>query len=78
MLQLKKIHRILEFKQEPLLKPYIKRNTDLRREAEKEGNKRKKQNAKLRKNATFGKSMENPTNMVDVKIVSTRKQYLKW
>ena len=27
-----------EFKQEPFLKPYIKCNTDLQREVEKEGN----------------------------------------
>ena len=77
-LQLKKIHRILEFKQEPFLKPYIKHNTDLRRESEKEGNKIKKQNSKLRNNSIFGKSIENPVNKVDVKIVTTRKQYLKW
>ena len=39
MVTIKKIHRILEFKQEIFLKPYIKRNTDLRRESEKEVNK---------------------------------------
>ena len=49
----KKIHRILEFKEEPFLKPYIQRNTELRREAEKEGNKIKKQNAKLRKTMLY-------------------------
>ena len=49
-LQLKTFHRMLELKQEPFLKPYIKRNTDWRREAEKEGNKIKNQNAKLRNN----------------------------
>ena len=32
-LQLKKIHRITQFKQESCLKPYIKNNTELRREA---------------------------------------------
>ena len=54
-LQLKHFPRILEFKQEPFLKPYIKRNTQLQREAKKEGNKIKNQNAKLRINAVFGK-----------------------
>ena len=34
------------------------RNTDLRRKAEKEGNKIKKQNAKLKNNAIFGKLIE--------------------
>ena len=48
------------------------------REAEKKGDKIKNQNAKLRNNAIFGKSIENLMNKIDVKIVTTRKQYLKW
>ena len=47
-------------------------------EAEKEGDKIKKQNAKLRNNAMFGKSIKISMNKVDVNIVITRKQYLKW
>ena len=35
---IKKIHGILEFKQELFLKPYTEQNIDLQREAEKEGN----------------------------------------
>ena len=50
----------------------------MRREAEKEGNKIKMQNAKLRSKAIFGKSIKNPMNKVEVKIVITRKQYFKW
>ena len=56
--------RISEFKQEPFLKPYIERNTELRGEEEKEGNKIKKENAKLRNNSIFSKSIENPVNKV--------------
>ena len=74
-LQLKEIHRILEFKQEPFLKLYMERNTDLRRETEKEGN--KKQNANLKSNTTFGKSKENSIKKVDPKFVTSRKLYLK-
>ena len=33
--------------------------------------------AKLRNNVMFGNSIEYPVNKVDVKIVTTRKQYLK-
>ena len=75
---IKETHRILEFKQEPFLEPYIEGNTDLGRETKKEGNKIKKQNSKLRNSAIFGKSIENPMFKVDVKIVTTRKKYLKW
>ena len=32
----------------------------------------------MRNNAIFGKSMEDPMNKVDVKLVAIRKQYLKW
>ena len=76
MVTIKKNHRILEFKQEPFLKLYIECNTDLRREARKESNKVRKK-AKLRNNAIFGKSIANLMNNVDVKIGTTRKQYLK-
>ena len=58
-----------------LLKRYIECNIELRREAEKEGNKIKNQNAKLRNSDIFGKWMKNPMSKVHVKIVTTRKQY---
>ena len=38
----------------------------------------KKQNHKLISNAVFAKSIENPMSKVDVKVVTTREQYLKW
>ena len=41
-LQLKINHRISEFKRAPFLKPFVKCNTNLQKEAEKEGNKTKK------------------------------------
>ena len=56
----------------------IKGNTNFQREAEKERNKTKKQNAELRNYAIFGKFKENPVNKVDIKIRTTRKQYLQW
>ena len=39
---------------------------------------RSKKYAKLRNNPIFGKSIENPMNNVDVKLETTRKQYVKW
>ena len=56
----------------------MKRGADSQGEAEKEDSKIKKQNAKLRNNAVFGKSIENSMNKVDVKIVTTRRQWLEW
>ena len=50
----------------------------MQKKAEKEANKVKKQNSKLRNNAIFGKSIENPMSKVDLKIVTTREQCLKW
>ena len=49
----------------------------MRREEENEGSRIKNENAKLRNNSIFGKSVEHPTNKVDVKVVTTKKQYLK-
>ena len=46
----------------------------MQKEVEKEGSKIKKQDTKLRNNALFGKSIENPVKEVDVKIINTRKQ----
>ena len=40
--------------------------------------KKKKKYAKLRNNAVFGKLIKNPVNKIDVKIMTTRKQYFKY
>ena len=48
------------------------------REAEKEDYKIKKQNDKLRNNTIFDKSIENPTKKIDIKMMATKNQYLKW
>ena len=68
----KKNHRILKFKPEPFLKANIECNTDLQRQVEREDNKIKKQNAELRNNAMYGRSIENPMNKVNVDIVTTK------
>ena len=49
---------MLELKQSPFFKPYFECNRGLKKETEKIGNKVKKQNARLRNNVTFGKSIE--------------------
>ena len=65
-MRLKKVHRVLEFNQEPWMEPYIRMNTEFRKQP--------KSNFetdfyKVMNNSVFGKTMENLRNRVDVKIV---------
>ena len=46
---------------------------EFRKEVEKEDSKIRKQSVKLRNNAIFGESTENPMSKFDVKLVTTRK-----
>ena len=72
---LKRIHK---FKGEQFLKPYIERNADFQKEAEKESNKIRMKNTKFENNAIFGKLIEGQIDKFDVKPITTIKQYLKW
>ena len=72
-LKLKAVHRAISFKQSPWMKPYIEKNTELRKDAD---NDFEKDFFKLMNNSVFGKTIENIRKRQNVSIVDKRKTAL--
>ena len=69
-----KVHRVLAFHQTPWLEPYIKFNTEKRKQA---NNEFEKDFFKLMNNSVYGKTMVNLRNHVNVELISNQETLRK-
>ena len=74
-MKLKKIHRILKFKQKDWMKPYVDFNTQRRKEATNEAD---KNHFKLLNNAVYGKTKENMRKRIKIRIVKKSQDFIKY
>ena len=70
-MRLTKVHRALRFDQSPWMEPYIRMNTELRKDATSDF---EKDLYKLMNNSVFGKTMENLRKRVDVRLVRSNEE----
>ena len=73
--KLKKIHKMLKFKQKDWMKPYIDFNTERRKKATNEAD---KDHFKLLNNAVYGKAIENMRKRIKMRVVKNAKEFNKY
>ena len=74
-MKLKKIPRILKFKQEDRMKPYIDFNAERRKESTNESD---KNHFKLMNNAVYGKAIVNMRKRIKIRIVKNNQDFIKY
>ena len=72
---LTKVHRILEFKQIPWMKPFIDFNIQKGKE---DTNEADKNLFKLLNNAVFGKTKENMRKRIEIRVTTNKRDFLKY
>jgi hypothetical protein len=72
-LKIKNIKRVIQFKQDYIMKDYIIQNTIKRNKCKKEGDEFGKQFYKLMNNIIYGKTIENVRKRINFKLTSSTK-----